>query len=111
MESCNEVRLAGRISGEPEVRALPSGDEILVCRVVVPRDRNDMRTSRQTVDVVDCVVWSARIKRTVGAWKAGDEVQVEGAMRRRFFKLGSRTESRVEVEVSAGRRLKRSKDG
>ena len=33
----NEVRLVGRVSGEPTVRTLPSGDEVVTLRVVVSR--------------------------------------------------------------------------
>ena len=33
--SVNEVRLVGTVSGDPEVRVLPSGDELSVVRVVV----------------------------------------------------------------------------
>ena len=101
----NEVRLDGRISGEPEERELPSGDRMWVFRVVVPRDQP---RGRQTVDVVDCTAWDGRTRRTVSRWRDGDQVEVSGALRRRFFRSGGATASRVEVEVRSARLIRRA---
>ena len=110
----NEVRLSGAVSGVPEVRVLPSGDELCVFRVVVPRvpvrARSDGRRS-PSVDVVDCCAWDARTRRSVSTWQPGDEVEVRGALRRRFFRAGTATASRVEVEVSSARLLRRVATG
>jgi single-strand DNA-binding protein len=101
----NEVRLDGRISGEPEERELPSGDRLWSFRVVVPRD---VPRGRQTVDVVDCTAWDGRNRRTVSRWRDGDRVEVGGALRRRFFRSGGATVSRVEVEVRTARLIRRA---
>lgn len=110
----NEVRLTGAVSGDPEVRVLPSGDELCVFRMVVPRvplrARADGRRS-PSVDVVDCCAWDARTRRSVRSWRPGDEVEVSGALRRRFFRAGGSTASRVEVEVSSARLLRRAATG
>ena len=110
----NEVRLQGRVSAAPEVRELPSGDELVLVRVVVPRRTVRARTDGRrspSVDVIDCAAWDARPRRTVASWEEGDEVTVVGALRRRFFRAGGQTASRVEVEVSSARRLRRSASG
>lgn len=110
----NEVRLVGRLSAEPEVRELPSGDELCVCRLVVPReDVRVLPSGRRgpSVDVVDLAAWSARPRRAMARWQAGDEVEVTGSLRRRFYRAGGRTASRVEVEISAGRVLRRAGSG
>ena len=113
-DSANEVRLAGTVSGEPEQRVLPSGDELCVVRVVVPRRgvraRSDGRRS-PSVDVVDCCAWEARPRRTIAGWSAGDEVEVTGALRRRFYRIGGVATSRVEVEISSARRVRRARTG
>jgi len=101
----NEVRLDGRISGDPEERELPSGDRMWVFRVVVPRD---VARGRQTVDVVDCTAWDGRARRSVSRWRNGDQVEVSGALRRRFFRTGGATASRVEVEVRSARLIRRA---
>ncbi len=113
-DNSNEVLLVGTVSGTPEVRELPSGDQLALCRVVVRRDVvRQLPDGRQgpSVDVIDCVAWSPRVRRTLGAWAAGDQVEVRGALRRRFYKAGGITTSRVEVEVSGGRRVRRATNG
>jgi single-strand DNA-binding protein len=107
VEVANEVRLVGRISQEPEHREMPSGDTMWVFRVVVPRTPAASRP-HQTVDALECCAWSGRAKRSVASWHAGDLVAVEGSLRRRFFRAGGAAASRVEVEVSAGRLVRRA---
>lgn len=102
----NQVILRGRVAAAPTERTLPSGDLMLTLRVIVDRPQPSGRTrSRQRVDTLDCVVWNGRVQRGVRAWRAGDQVQVEGAIRRRFFRGASGPVSRVEVEVSRARRI------
>ncbi|UMG92590.1 single-stranded DNA-binding protein [Nocardioides sp. TF02-7] len=112
--SRNEVHLVGAVSGTPETRELPSGDLVCVARVVVPRTpvrvRGDGRRS-PSVDVIDCCAWDARPRRSLGGWQPGDEVEVTGALRRRFFRTGGATASRVEVEVSSARVVRRATAG
>ena len=110
----NEVRLVGTLSAAPEVRELPSGDELCVCRLVVPRaDVRVLPSGRKgpSVDVVDLAAWAARPRRSMTGWQAGDEVEVTGALRRRFYQAGGRTASRVEVEISSGRVVRRAASG
>lgn len=105
----NSVALCGRISSEPAERSLPSGDTIVTFRVVMDRGRTPMTTrSRQAADWVDCVAWGGRVKRTALRWCRGDVVAIEGALRRRFYRVDAGTSTRVEVEVLAGRIVKRA---
>jgi single-strand DNA-binding protein len=103
----NEIRLVGRLSQAPSERVLPSGDTIWTFRVVVPRGEGSTR-SRQTVDSIECTVWSGRVRRSVPGWRQDDVVEVSGALRRRFFRAAGAPASRVEVEVSAGRVIRRA---
>lgn len=107
--AANEVRLIGRVSQAPERRELPSGDEMWTFRVVVPRAPSER--SRQAVDALECTAWSARARRSARAWAAGDVVEVTGALRRRFFRTGAGAASRVEVEMTAGRLIRRAGSG
>lgn len=107
----NEVRLVGRLSQAPEERVLPSGDAVWTFRVVVARPDGGSATSRQTVDALECAAWSARARRSVRSWSAGDVVEVVGAVRRRFFRAGGAAASRVEVEMSSGRVIRRAGRG
>lgn len=110
VDQVNEVRLIGRISQEPESRVLPSGDTIWTFRVVVSRPAAAVRP-HQSVDALECCVWSGRLKRSVRGWHAGDVVEVTGQLRRRFFRGGGSVASRVEVEVSTGKLIRRAASG
>jgi len=101
----NEVRLVGRVSGDPEERVLPSGDRLWSFRVVVARDQP---RGRQTVDALECVAWSARTRRAVSRWSDGDTVELSGALRRRFYRAGAARVSRVEVEATRARVIRRA---
>ena len=56
-------------------------------------------------------MWSGRVKRSVPSWHDGDIVEVGGALRRRFFKSGGATVSRVEVDVARGKVIRRAASG
>lgn len=103
----NEVRLCGRVSSPPLERVLPSGSVIATFRVSVARARTSMTAgSSQGVDWVDCTAWSARARRSVAGWRTGDQVEVRGALRRRFYRLGDGPTTRLEVEVLGARRVR-----
>jgi single-strand DNA-binding protein len=106
-EPVNEVRLVGRVSQQPEERVLPSGDSVWSFRVVVPRTES-RAGSRAKVDAVDCSVWSGRVRRSVASWHVDDVVEVNGSVRRRFFRSAQGAASRFEVEVTAGRLIRRA---
>ena len=104
------MRLRGRLSAAPEERTLPSGDTVWTFRVVVGRPpREDPPRAR--VDALECAAWTARVRRSVATWREGDVVEVAGALRRRFYKAGGATVSRVEVEVERGRVIRRARSG
>jgi single-strand DNA-binding protein len=99
----NEVRLVGRISADAEERELPSGDRVSQLRVVVPRSTD---TGAGRVDTIDVACWSARTRRSARGLKAQDHVEVTGALRRRFFRTGTATVSRYEVEALSLKRIR-----
>ena len=102
VEGHNEVVLGGRVSGEPTVRVLPSGDELVSWRLVVGRDNHGVSaTGRQppTVDTIDCVAFKAGVRRTAARWAGGEVVEVRGELRRRFWRGAQGAASRCEVEV------------
>ncbi|HSE55645.1 MAG TPA: single-stranded DNA-binding protein [Nocardioidaceae bacterium] len=106
--SQNSVVLCGRLTSAPLERELPSGDRILTFRLSMPRSRTTMTAkSKQNADWVDCVAWSGRTRRTASRWRVGDLVEIEGALRRRFFRAGQESTTRVEVEVLAARAVRR----
>lgn len=111
-QSRNEVVLVGRVAAEALQRAMPSGDLLTSWRLVVDRPRPKRPVPAgvrpTTVDTIDCVAWAAGVRRTVAGFAAGDVVSVEGALRRRFWRVGSGAQSRCEVEVVSVKRLRRA---
>jgi single-strand DNA-binding protein len=99
----NEVHLTGRVSGAPERRTLPSGDEVASFRIVVRREPGG--PTRVTVDTIDIACWGGRTRRRAGTLAPDDVVEVRGALRRRFFRTPGGPRSRYEVEASTIRRL------
>lgn len=105
----NAVSLVGRVSSAPETRELPSGDELVTFRVIVPRPprtRTGGEGERARVDVIDVACWSARTRRSASRLEAGSVIRVEGSLRRRFFRSGGGAVSRYEVEASAVARVR-----
>lgn len=106
VEPVNSVRLVGRLSAEAQERTLPSGSVLSSFRVVI--DRPPGHESEQRVDALECTAWSARSRRSARSWRKGDLVEVEGAVRRRFFATATGRGSRVEIEVSSARMVRRA---
>ena len=109
----NEVRLVGRVSGEPVSVELPSGDALVTFRISVPRSTpgaaggSSPSPARRT-DSVPCTAWAPRVRRSIVSWRPGDLVEVAGAVRCRFYQAGGATRSRVEVEATSARIIRRS---
>ncbi|MCF6377807.1 single-stranded DNA-binding protein [Nocardioides KLBMP 9356] len=107
----NDVRLVGRLSADPVVVELPSGDALVTFRISVtrPAPRGSATGAKgQRVDSVPCTAWTPRLRRSVLAWRAGDLVEVSGSVRCRFYQAGGATRSRVEVEAATARIIRRS---
>jgi single-strand DNA-binding protein len=109
----NDVRLVGRLTAEPLVVELPSGDTLVTFRVSVqrgaaPTNLAGGRTTGQRVDSVPCTAWTPRLRRSIVAWRPGDLVEVSGSVRCRFYQAGGATRSRVEVEATSARIMRRS---
>ena len=109
----NDVRLVGRLTGIPAMVELPSGDALVAFRISVPRSSPSgsaalAQGSAQRVDSVPCTAWTPRLRRSILTWRPGDLVEITGAVRCRFFQAGGATRSRVEVEASAARIMRRS---
>jgi single-strand DNA-binding protein len=102
----NEVRLVGRVSAGVEERNLPSGDTLAQLRLVVPRAAGSRGAS---VDTIDVACWSRKARIAARRLQPGDEAEVVGSLRRRFFRARGGTASRYEVEASTVRRVRRAR--
>ena len=83
--------LVGVLSRDPDLRVLPSGDEVLSLELTV-------RPTRGPAESVPAAWPSA--PPAAASWSVGEELVVIGRVRRRFFRAGGTTQSRTEVVVS-----------
>ena len=97
LEACtNQVVLRGRVGEGASERNLPTGETSVTFRVIV--DRQGQQGGKPS-DTIDCVALSAGLRRKVLKLAPGMYVDLEGALRRRFFRSGGALISRYEVEV------------
>jgi single-strand DNA-binding protein len=101
----NDVVLRGRLSAPPEQRPLPSGDTLLLFKLVVRRENPRPRGPKS--DVIPCVSLLPALQRHVMAWTTDDVVEVEGALQRRFWRTPSGTAVAYEVNCRRGRKIAR----
>lgn len=106
LEHRNEVHLIGRVSADPVRNKLPSGDFLVIVRVVVQRPRPPAgRGRRQRSDALLCAAWTKDLQRVVMRWCTDDIVEVRGALHRRFYRGTEGPQSRYEIELNEARRL------
>lgn len=103
----NQVRLRGRVSGTPETRALPSGDELVSLRIVVPRSAAARKRSKVSIDTIELTAWSAVLRRKASRLVEGDVVEVTGELRRRFVRGNAGVTSFVGVDLLTCDRVRR----
>jgi single-strand DNA-binding protein len=108
----NEVHLIGRLAAPVESRTLPSGAMIAIFRLIVRRPPPQPRPAvgrTPTVDVIDCVAWTEPLQQSVARYRAGDMIEVAGALRRRFWRTpgpgATGPASRCEVELTSASQL------
>ncbi len=90
----NEVAISGVVTEAGEERALAGGALAVRWTLRVPRGGE-----RGGSDLIDCVAVDPALREEALAWPQGAPLEVWGAIRRRFFRIGGRTTTRVEVEV------------
>jgi len=96
--SLNDVALRGWVTTTATERELPSGDVVVQFRIAITR-------SEGGVDTIDLESWSAKTRRTALSLKDGEWVEIQGAIRRRFWKSGDGLASRWQVVTNDIKRL------
>jgi single-strand DNA-binding protein len=101
----NDVVLRGRLSAPPELRPLPSGDTLLLFKIVVRREQTRPRGPRS--DVITCVSYLPALQRYAAAWTTVEVVEVVGALQRRFWRTPTGTAVAYEVNCRRGHKVGR----
>ncbi|MEY4137736.1 MAG: hypothetical protein RL205_1864 [Actinomycetota bacterium] len=99
VQHVNEVHVIGRLGGTVEERQLPSGTTLTVFSVIVDRPAREIH-GRTKVDTIACQTTRSAVATRVARASAGSMVEIEGALRRRFWKSGSGLASATEVDVT-----------
>ena len=92
----NEVRIVGRVSSAPEIRALTDG-ELVVWRVAVERPRPPGGARRS--DWLTCATAEPGAGATARGLRVGDVVEIHGRLRRRFWRSRHGPVTPLEIEV------------
>jgi len=91
--SLNDVVLRGWVTASPVKHELPSGDLITKFRIAITRPEGG-------VDTIDLEAWSPETQRVALKLQDGDWVEINGSIRRRFWKASSGLASRWQVVTS-----------
>jgi single-strand DNA-binding protein len=97
--SLNDCLFRGRVSAPATERELPSGDRVVEFRLIITRKE------REGVDTLDIAAWSAGARRRALSLKAGEWVEIQGSVHRRFWQGPAGLASRWQVEGETITRL------
>jgi single-strand DNA-binding protein len=100
----NEVLLAGEITDAPSLRTLADGRDVVTFRIDVRVD-TDTGVIR---DSFDCTADNPRTRKSALGWAVGDVVEVEGVVRRKFYRSGAASRPFTVIEASRAKRLSRA---
>ena len=98
MVTVNVVVLAGRLSDAPEVKAMPSGDQVTRFRLQVPE-------AGRRVLPLPVSAWEKTARKVCDGLVKGDAVLVRGHLVRRFFRDGGGGRSVTEVVATEVKKL------
>ncbi len=122
-KTSSHVSVIGRLGARHQTRELPSGMSLTSFTVIVDRapegrgrkgrdsegsgsggSRGSGGRSAVTVDSIACVTSRARVRDALDRWEPGTVVEVEGSLRRRFWRSGAGLGSAMDVDVRTMRR-------
>lgn len=116
----NAIAVVGDLVSPVEPRIRGDGVEVLTFRVSVRVPAVDVGNAGTTVerrdsgstprrDVLDCVVTAPALRRRLEQYQPGDVLEVDGALRHRFWNASGRVQSRYEIDVLRLKRLARDR--
>ncbi len=100
MRGFNKVVLMGNLTRDPELRAIPSGQNVASFSLAVNRSwKNAAGEQQEAVDYIDCTIWGKPAEIITQYMKKGSGILVSGRLQQRTWEQEGQKRSKVEVVV------------
>jgi single-strand DNA-binding protein len=100
MRGFNKVVLMGNLTRDPELRAIPSGQNVCSFSLAVNRSwKNAAGEQQEAVDYIDCNIWGKPAEIINQYMKKGSGILVSGRLQQRTWEQEGQKRSKVEVVV------------
>lgn len=100
MRGFNKVVLMGNLTRDPELRAIPSGQNVCSFSLAVNRTwKNASGEQQEAVDYIDCNIWGKPAEIINQYMKKGSGILVSGRLQQRSWEQEGQKRSKVEVVV------------
>jgi single-strand DNA-binding protein len=96
----NKVVLMGNLTRDPELRSIPSGQQVASFSLAVNRTwKNANGEQQEAVDYIDCNAWGKPAEIITQYMKKGSAILVSGRLQQRTWEQEGQKRSKVEVVV------------
>lgn len=100
MRGFNKVTLMGNLTRDPELRTIPSGQNVASFSLAVNRSwKNASGEQQEAVDYIDCNIWGKPAEIITQYMKKGSAILVSGRLQQRTWEQEGQKRSKVEVVV------------
>ncbi|HXH26935.1 MAG TPA: single-stranded DNA-binding protein [Candidatus Acidoferrum sp.] len=97
-KSINQVILMGNLTRDPELRTIPSGQNVCSFSLALNRSYKDQSGQwQEQTDFINCVAWAALGERVNQYLKKGSRALVQGNLRTSSWEKDGQKHSKVEV--------------
>jgi len=96
----NKVVLMGNLTRDPELRSIPSGQQVASFSLAVNRTwKNASGEQQEAVDYIDCNAWGKPGEIITQYMKKGSAILVSGRLQQRQWEQEGQKRSKVEIVV------------
>jgi single-strand DNA-binding protein len=96
----NKVVLMGNLTRDPELRSIPSGQQVASFSLAVNRTwKNANGEQQEAVDYIDCNAWGKPGEIITQYMKKGSAILVSGRLQQRQWEQEGQKRSKVEIVV------------
>lgn len=96
----NKVILMGNLTRDPELRSIPSGQQVASFSLAVNRTwKNANGEQQEAVDYIDCNAWGKPGEIITQYMKKGSAILVSGRLQQRQWEQEGQKRSKVEIVV------------